>query len=238
MDYIFFEIKKFKKSGLILGSVVLTFLSVGLQGYAALKANGIKPNILYITAMDLFTSLLFPIICSFIVIRSLYSDITNNGVVNYYYKGLSIKKVFIMKWSSNFLICSILFVLALLISGIYINLKGGFALYIYLEEWRYIVLSFIAIANIINLVTMISIFAQSQLLPAIISVIASSFSSILNGVNLWYLNPWGYMSNLVSYRFIPMWQINFVVLLFIVSSSIMIFETKYITKHYMEKIKI
>ena len=61
MDYLRFELRKIKGSGIFVIGAVLTILSVLFQGYLGLMVKEITCDIMHVTAMDLFSTLIFPI---------------------------------------------------------------------------------------------------------------------------------------------------------------------------------
>ena len=120
MSYIKFELKKLKGSGIVLIGLILSILVIAFQGYACLKTETIKTELMHITALNLYSGLVFPVFLSLIVIRSFYHEFSNNGFTNYYYNNISLKEMYMMKVVTADIIGITWFIMALLFTSVFI----------------------------------------------------------------------------------------------------------------------
>ena len=90
MDYLRFELRKIKGSGILIIGAVLTILSVLFQGYLGLMVKEITCDIIHVTAMNLFSNLIFPIFISVVVSGSFSIEEINCGIANSYFSNISI----------------------------------------------------------------------------------------------------------------------------------------------------
>ncbi|WP_026668295.1 ABC transporter permease [Butyrivibrio sp. AE2005] len=217
MDYLRFELRKIKGSGILVIGVVLTILSVLFQGYLGLMVKEITCDIIHVTAMDLFSTLIFPIFISVVVSESFSIEETNCGIANSYFTNISINKIYTMKLLTVRLINLFYFILAAAITMIFVALKGGNPLLTLLKEWKWIVLSVLTIFSLINIVGLIIILFKSRLCSMLISVIATIFASILNPLGISWLNPWYGFEHALFYRGLSPIAITYMITLFVLS---------------------
>lgn len=217
MDYLRFELRKIKGSGILVIGAVLTILSVLFQGYLGLMVKEITCDIMHVTAMDLFSTLIFPIFISVVVSESFSIEEINCGIANSYFSNISIIKIYSMKLLTVRLINLFFFILATAITMIFVALKGGNPILTLLKEWKWIVLSVLTIFSLINIVGMIIILFKSRLCSMLISVIATIFAGILNPLGISWLNPWYGFEHALFYRGLSPIAITYMITLFVLS---------------------
>lgn len=217
MDYLRFELRKIKGSGILVIGAVLTILSVLFQGYLGLMVKEITCDIIHVTAMDLFSTLIFPIFISVVVSESFSIEETNCGIANSYFTNISINKIYTMKLLTVRLINLFFFTLATAITMIFVALKGGNPILTLLKEWKWIVLSVLTIFSLINIVGVIIILFKSRLCSMLISVIATIFAGILNPLGISWLNPWYGFEHALFYRGLSPIAIIYMITLFVLS---------------------
>lgn len=227
MQYIRFEIKKFKGTGLLAGGLLLTLLVVAFQGYAAMKTSAVKTDVVYVTAMDLFSSFLFPLFISLIVIRSFSVEKLNNGFLNYYCSNISLTKVYRMKMLTAFILGVLYFFVALVITAFFISRRGVNPLEIYIKNWKFIVLFIMALVTVINITSILYSLLKNPLIPGVIVVIAVVFESLANALGISYINPWGYFEISFYYRGLGGLNLSMMIIVFILS---MVFSAYQIQK--------
>ena len=217
MDYLRFELRKIKGSGILVIGAVLTILSVLFQGYLGLMVKEITCDIIHVTALNLFSTLIFPIFISVVVSESFSIEETNCGIANSYFSNISINKIYTMKLLTVRLINLFYFILATAITMIFVALKGGNLILTLLKEWKWIVLSVLTIFSLINIVGLIIILFKSRLCSMLISVIATIFASILNPLGISWLNPWYGFEHALFYRGLSPIAITYMITLFVLS---------------------
>lgn len=217
MDYLRFELRKIKGSGILVIGAVLTILSVLFQGYLGLMVKEITCDIMHVTAMDLFSTLIFPIFISVVVSRSFSIEETNCGIANSYFTNISINKIYTMKLLTVRLINLFYFILAAAITMIFVALKGGNTVDIFFKEWNWIALTIINIHTLINVVAILIVCFKSRLLAMMISVIATVFASLLNPLGISWLNPWYGFEHALFYRGLSHLAITYMISLFVLS---------------------
>ncbi|WP_027209210.1 ABC transporter permease [Butyrivibrio hungatei] len=217
MDYLRFELRKIKGSGILVIGAVLTILSVLFQGYLGLMVKEVTCDIIHVTAMDLFSTLIFPIFISVVVSESFSIEETNCGIANSYFTNISINKIYTMKLLTVRLINLFYFILATAITMIFVALKGGNPLLTLLKEWKWLALSVLTIFSLINIVGLIIILFKSRLCSMLISVIATIFASILNPLGISWLNPWYGFEHALFYRGLSHLAITYMITLFVLS---------------------
>lgn len=217
MDYLRFELRKIKGSGIFVIGAVLTILSVLFQGYLGLMVKEITFDIMYVTAMDLFSTLIFPIFISVVVSESFSIEETNCGIANSYFSNISIIKIYSMKLLTVRLINLFFFTLATVITMIFVALKGGNPLLTLLKEWKWLALSLLTIFTLINIVGLFIILFKSRLCSMLISVIATILASVLNPLGISWLNPWYGFEHALFYRGLSHLAITYMITLFVLS---------------------
>ena len=217
MDYLRFELRKIKGSGILVIGVVLTILSVLFQGYLGLMAKEITCDIIHVTALNLFSTLIFPIFISVVVSGSFSIEEINCGIANSYFSNISINKIYTMKLLTVRLINLFYFILAAAMTMIFVVLKGGNTVYIFLKEWKWIALTIINIHTLINVVAILIVCFKSRLLAMMISVIATVFASLLNPLGISWLNPWYGFEHALFYRGLSPLAITYMITLFALS---------------------
>ena len=217
MDYLRFELRKIKGSGIFVIGAVLTILSVLFQGYLGLMVKEITCDIMHVTAMDLFSTLIFPIFISVVVSESFSIEETNCGIANSYFSNISIIKIYSMKLLTVRLINLFFFTLATVITMIFVALKGGNTVDIFFKEWNWIALTIINIHTLINVVAILIVCFKSRLLAMMISVIATVFASLLNPLGISWLNPWYGFEHALFYRGLSPIAITYMITLFVLS---------------------
>lgn len=123
MDYIRFELRKIKGSGIFLIGLILTVASVVFQGCLGLRVKEITSDIIHVTAMDLFSTLFFPIFISVVVAGSFSIEEVNHGIVNSYFSDISINKIYRMKLLTIWLVNVSYFTIAVVITMGFVYLK-------------------------------------------------------------------------------------------------------------------
>lgn len=217
MDYLRFELRKIKGSGIFVIGAVLTILSVLFQGYLGLMVKEITCDIIHVTAMDLFSTLIFPIFISVVVSESFSIEEINCGIANSYFTNISINKIYTMKLLTVRLINLFYFILATAITMIFVALKGGNTVDIFFKEWNWIALTIINIHTLINVVAILIVCFKSRLLAMMISVIATVFASLLNPLGISWLNPWYGFEHALFYRGLSHLAITYMISLFVLS---------------------
>ena len=217
MDYLRFELRKIKGSGILVIGAVLTILSVLFQGYLGLMVKEITCDIMHVTAMDLFSTLIFPIFISVVVSESFSIEEINCGIANSYFTNISINKIYTMKLLTVRLINLFYFILAAAITMIFVALKGGNTVDIFFKEWNWIALTIINIHTLINVVAILIVCFKSRLLAMMISVIATVFASLLNPLGISWLNPWYGFEHALFYRGLSPIAITYMIILFTLS---------------------
>ena len=217
MDYLRFELRKIKGSGIFVIGAVLTILSVLFQGYLGLMVKEITCDIMHVTAMDLFSTLIFPIFISVVVSESFSIEEINCGIANSYFSNISINKIYTMKLLTVRLINLFYFILATAITMIFVALKGGNTVDIFFKEWNWIALTIINIHTLINVVAILIVCFKSRLLAMMISVIATVFASLLNPLGISWLNPWYGFEHALFYRGLSHLAITYMISLFVLS---------------------
>ncbi len=217
MDYLRFELRKIKGSGIFVIGAVLTILSVLFQGYLGLMVKEITCDIMHVTAMDLFSTLIFPIFISVVVSESFSIEEINCGIANSYFSNISIIKIYSMKLLTVRLINLFYFILATAITMIFVALKGGNTVDIFFKEWNWIALTIINIHTLINVVAILIVCFKSRLLAMMISVIATVFASLLNPLGISWLNPWYGFEHALFYRGLSHLAITYMISLFVLS---------------------
>ena len=217
MDYLRFELRKIKGSGILVIGAVLTILSVLFQGYLGLMVKEITCDIIHVTAMDLFSTLIFPIFISVVVSESFSIEEVNCGIANSYFSNISINKIYTMKLLTVRLINLFYFILATAITMIFVALKGGNPVDIFFKEWNWIALTIINIHTLINVVAILIVCFKSRLLAMMISVIATVFASLLNPLGISWLNPWYGFEHALFYRGLSHLAITYMISLFVLS---------------------
>ena len=217
MDYLRFELRKIKGSGIFVIGAVLTILSVLFQGYLGLMVKEITCDIMHVTAMDLFSTLIFPIFISVVVSESFSIEETNCGIANSYFSNISIIKIYSMKLLTVRLINLFFFTLATVITMIFVALKGGNPLLTLLKEWKWLALSLLTIFTLINIVGLFIILFKSRLCSMLISVIATILASVLNPLGISWLNPWYGFEHALFYRGLSHLAITYMITLFVLS---------------------
>lgn len=134
MHDIWFEVKKLRGVGLFVGGILFTFLMTSFQGYAALVTEEISWEILHITAMDFFSTFIYPLLISFIVIRGFSVEKQNSGFLNYYSNNISLKKMYGMKIATSYLVGVLFLLEAFIITAIYIYIYKRRKCYLCLYE--------------------------------------------------------------------------------------------------------
>lgn len=217
MDYLRFELRKIKGSGILVIGAVLTIMSVLFQGYLGLMVKEITCDIMHVTAMDLFSTLIFPIFISVVVSESFSIEETNCGIANSYFSNISIIKIYTMKLLAVRLINLFIFTLATVITMIFVALKGGNPLLTLLKEWKWLALSLLTIFTLINIVGLFIILFKSRLCSMLISVIATILASVLNPLGISWLNPWYGFEHALFYRGLSHLAITYMITLFVLS---------------------
>ena len=217
MDYLRFELRKIKGSGILVIGAVLTILSVLFQGYLGLMVKEITCDIMHVTAMDLFSTLIFPIFISVVVSESFSIEETNCGIANSYFTNISINKIYTMKLLTVRLINLFYFILATAITMIFVVLKGGNPLLTLLKEWKWLALSLLTIFTLINIVGLFIILFKSRLCSMLISVIATILASVINPLGISWLNPWYGFEHALFYRGLSHLAITYMITLFVLS---------------------
>lgn len=217
MDYLRFELRKIKGSGILVIGVVLTILSVLFQGYLGLMVKEITCDIIHVTALNLFSTLIFPIFISVVVSGSFSIEEINCGIANSYFSNISINKIYTMKLLTVRLINLFYFILAAAITMIFVALKGGNTVDIFFKEWNWIALTIINIHTLINVVAILIVCFKSRLLAMMISVIATVFASLLNPLGISWLNPWYGFEHALFYRGLSHLAITYMISLFVLS---------------------
>lgn len=200
MHDIWFEVKKLRGVGLFVGGILFTFLMTSFQGYAALVTEEISWEILHITAMDFFSTFIYPLLISFIVIRGFSVEKQNSGFLNYYSNNISLKKMYGMKIATSYLVGVLFLLEAFIITAIYIYIKGGNVIYVYMSNWKFVFLYIMAMGTVINIMGILCICIKNQLIPGVIAIIAVVFGSVTNVMGISYINPWGYFESSFYYR--------------------------------------
>ncbi|SFU72386.1 ABC transporter permease [Butyrivibrio sp. M55] len=226
MDYLRFELRKIKGSGTLVIGAALTILSVLFQGYLGLLAKEITSDIIHVTAMDLFSTLLFPIIISVIVSGSFSIEETNCGIINLYLSDISINKTYRAKLLTVRILSVFYFVLAVTTTMIFVVLKGGNPLEILANEWKWIALSVLNIFTLINIVAILIVCFKSRLLAMMISVVATVFASLLNPLGISWLNPWYGFEHALFYRGLSPIAITYLITLFVISKLLIKMKIK------------
>lgn len=217
MDYLRFELRKIKGSGIFVIGAVLTILSVLFQGYLGLMVKEITCDIIHVTALNLFSTLIFPIFISVVVSESFSIEETNCGIANSYFANISINKIYTMKLLTVRLINLFYFILATAITMIFVALKGGNPLLTLLKEWKWLTLSLLTIFTLINIVGLFIILFKSRLCSMLISVIATILASVLNPLGISWLNPWYGFEHALFYRGLSPIAITYMITLFVLS---------------------
>ena len=217
MDYIRFELRKIKGSGIFLIGLILTVASVIFQGCLGLRVKEITSDIIHVTAMDLFSTLFFPIFISVVVAGSFSIEEVNHGIVNSYFSDISINKIYRMKLLTVRLVNVSYFTIAVVITMGFVYLKGGNPMELPVKEWKWLTLSILNIFTLINIVGLLILFFKSKLKATMISVIATVFASVLNPLGISWLNPWYGFEHALFYRGLSLVAVVYVLALFATS---------------------
>ncbi|MGO5064123.1 hypothetical protein [Clostridium sp. LCP25S3_F8] len=193
-----FEMKKFKGTYYFLISIMSTIFLVALQGYMGYVITAIEWKVLYITAMDLFTYMLLPAFLSIFIGISFYEELRKRGNMNSIYKGMTNNEIIENKLKLGYLYGILLFFIGMLISSIYMIIRGGNPIDVYIHNYDYIILMILTVLSIINWQVVLTIFLKNSIIPVIIAMGLSVFQVVLNAMNLWIINPYGYLNNLFS----------------------------------------
>lgn len=199
-NYLAFELKKFKGSGIIVASLLITLLIVSFQGYLGLIETSIPSQVVYITALDLYTKLMLPTLIGLMIGINFYRDIQQEGLVSYYFNSISINKFYKYKITILNIYGISLFIFSLLIASIFVFLRGSNPIDSYIQNWPWIILSLLSVIIIVNLQILFTIIFKNHIIPILICITFSLFGTILNSFNLWLLNPWGYINFLFGYK--------------------------------------
>lgn len=221
-DYLKFEYKKYKGTYLIPIIFILTIFIVGIQGYAGYVTEEILTEVLYITAMDIFTMIVLPMGITSLVFYGFFIEKREMGILNYYMNNISIDYSYKIKVIFFYIVGCLIFTIALIISGIYIHLRCGNTISLYLSNWQYIVFSYLAVLTLVNIQVFLTIISKSYIMPLFLGIVLTFGAQFINAFNLWYINPWGYLSALPSLRDMTVMQSLYFIVVFILSNILMV----------------
>lgn len=234
MSYIKFELKKLKGSGIVLIGLILSILVIAFQGYACLKTETIKTELMHITALNLYSGLVFPVFLSLIVIRSFYHEFSNNGFTNYYYNNISLKEMYMMKVVTADIIGITWFIMALLFTSVFIIARKGNPVEIYAENIKFILIFIVGIMTVVNLTSVMCMIFENQIIPIAISLTATVFESMANVFGIGVLEPWSYFELSFYYRGLG-YKFIIIIIVCILSFVGTIFLIKKVQMHIIEK---
>ena len=191
------EFLKFKANRILHGILFVCMGNVLLQSYFAWREFRIPSTAIWITGLDLFVSVVFPILLPVFVTFSCYVDRENNGIQLFTLKGISGKHLFYSKWIFCIWTMNIYFLLGFLITIPFMLFRGVDILKVILIAAPYILSSITVIILLINISFLLNVVSKSYLIPPVIGLIGVILGSF--NVGKWWSrwNPFSYMSRLL-----------------------------------------
>ncbi|EDT72742.1 ABC transporter permease [Clostridium perfringens] len=224
------ELLKIKRQYHLFSIVIIGFLVVCFQSYIGYKETSIPSSALYVTGLDIFSSLIFPVMITILVSLSFYHDVENMGIQLFILKGISIRKIFYSKWIAYVIAMIIYFLLAFSITVFFMVLRGINIIDIFYNTFTYLIYSILSIILLVNLSFILYGVLKNYFIPILIGVIASIIGVINLGDWVNMLNPWAYLNNLSSTKSIG-WEYFATI---IISTLISCFTMLMVIKIYCE----
>ncbi|WP_274420372.1 ABC transporter permease [Blautia sp. XA-2221] len=191
------EFLKFKANRLLHGILFVCMGNVLLQSYFAWKESGIPSTAVWITGLDLFVSVVLPIMIPIFVTFSCYVDQENHGIKLFTLKGISGKKLFYSKWIFCIWIMNFYFFLGFFITIPFMLFRGVGIFKVILIAAPYILSSSAVIVLLINISFLLNVISKSYLIPPVIGLIGVIMGSFNVGKWLSQWNPFSYLSRLL-----------------------------------------
>ncbi len=191
------EFLKFKSNIILISLMLLGVFNVLLQSYFAYKEPGIPSAALYITGLDIFVSVILPILIPVFIAFSFYMDNENSGFQLFTLKCLSARKLFCSKWIFCVLILSIYFIFGFLTTIPFMLFRGIGIVHIMGAAIPYILSSIIAIILLINVAFVLYIISKSYFIPPALSLAGLIIGVFNIGEWLPRLNIFSYLSRLL-----------------------------------------
>lgn len=191
------EFLKFKTNIILHCILVFGMVNVLLQSYLAYKEPGIQSIALWITGLDIFVSVVLPILIPVFVTFSYYMDSENSGIQLFTLKGISRKKLFYSKWIFYVMIISSYFLFGFFITIPFMFFRGLSISDIMRTGAPYILSSIIVIILLINISFILYIISKSYFIPPVISLVGLIIGSFNVGKWLPRFNVFSYLSRLL-----------------------------------------
>lgn len=220
------EFLKFKSNILLICILFLGIFNVLLQSYFAYKEHSIQSIAIYITGLDIFVSVILPILIPVFITFSFYMDNENSGIQLFILKGISIKKVFYSKWIFYILIISVYFILGFAITIPFMFSRGLTISNIIYTVVPYILSSIITIILLINISFVFYVTSKNYFIPPIISLVGLIIGIFNLGEWLPRLNVFSYLSRLFFIKSMNATDIVVILLMVIISCCLLVLSGK------------
>ena len=210
------------KSNIILFCILMFGSAiVGGQSYFAYKEPGIQSIALYITGLDIFVSVILPILISVVVTFSFYMDNENSGFQLFTINGISIKKLFYSKWLFCIIIINIYFIFEFLITIPFMLRRGISIINIINTTVPYILSSIIVIILLTNISFIMYVISKNYFIPPIISLLGIIIGNFNVGEWLPRMNVFSYLSRLLFIKAMNGIDIIVILLMSIISCCLL-----------------
>ncbi|MDX8047309.1 ABC transporter permease [Gracilibacillus sp. S3-1-1] len=227
------ELKKTKRTGLLLIIIVSMLVMVTLQGSLGLIAASVDENSIYVTALSMFFQLFFPVIVALIISISLYNEKRNEGILIYYYNAFSLTRVYWNKVCSFQIQALAVYVMSVMLAMPFIVLEGGNPLVYVMNNLNGMFYSVIGIIALVNIQFFISVILNNQILSLSIALLGTIGNFFVAPSPLWPYYPWSYLYRMLYHSTIQANQIVTVVIILLISLIAILLNTKRFKKNML-----
>lgn len=225
------EFLKFKSNIILTCILVLGIINILFQSYFAYKETSIQAIAIYITGLDIFVSVILPILIPVFITFSFYMDNENSGIQLFTLKSISLKKLFYSKWVFCILIINIYFVLGLVVTIPFMLSRGiGFINIVYTMV-PYLLSSIMTIILLINASFAFYVTSKSYFVPSVISLVGLIVGIFNIGKWIPRFNIFSYLSRLLFIKSMNVTDIVVILLMFIISCLLLIVAGKLYTRN-------
>lgn len=225
------EFLKFKSNAILRCILFLGIINVLLQSYFAYKESSIQSTAIYITGLDIFVSVILPILIPVFITFSFYMDNENSGIQLFTLKGISIKKLFYSKWVFCILIINLYFVLGFVVTIPFMLSRGISIINIVYTILPYLLSSIMTIILLINTSFAFYVTSKSYFIPSVISLIGLIIGVFNVGEWIPRFNIFSYLSRLFFIKSMNVTDMVVILLMFIISCLLLIVAGKLYTRN-------
>lgn len=192
-----YEFRKLKRRYMFWGIIVLVLMPCLLQSYAGYLETRIPLEVLYITGLDLFETLIFPPMTGIVISMLFHFDEEHQGMLPLMLCGVSSKKYLWSKWMVSVFLCEAWFFVAYSVTFFFTMKRGGNMVMILTGQMPYLICSAVIIVLLVNLGFLVNLIFHNPLISSLTGAALTILGLVFRDRFTGRLNPYGYLNRFI-----------------------------------------